>query len=83
MKKRAIGLLLVMAGIAALGLVTLPALTHTASAATASIGSLAKHGFAVGSSSSSTDGPSGTSGGIIAICSKFIAIRGTCSESGP
>jgi hypothetical protein len=76
-------LLIVAAMAAAIGLVTVPAMTHTASAATASIGSLAIDDFAVGSSSASSSGPSGSSTGTIAVCPDFVSIHGTCSESAP
>jgi hypothetical protein len=83
MKKLAIGLLVTMVGIATVGLAIAPIMTQAVSAATASTGSLATDDFAVGSSSSSTKGPSGTSGGDIAVCPNFISIGGTCSESAP
>ena len=82
MKKLAIGLLLVLAGIGAVGLATVQTTIHTASAATTSGGSWANDEFAGSSSSASSKGSSGTSVGDIGKCPHFIVIEGTCSESG-
>ena len=81
MKKLAIGLLLVFAGIGAIGLATLQTTVHMISAATSSSGSLATNDFAGSSSSASSRGPSGTSVGDIGKCPHFIVIEGSCSES--
>jgi hypothetical protein len=83
MKKLVIGMLLFIAAIAAVGLVTLPAMTHTAYAATTGTGSFATDDFAASTSSASTKGPSGASSGTIAVCPDFVVLHGTCSESAP
>jgi hypothetical protein len=83
MKKLAIGLLVVLTGIAAVGLATLPAMTYTASAQTASTGAFADSDFAAASGTASSRGPSGSSAGFVAVCPSFVAIGGTCSESAP
>jgi hypothetical protein len=79
MKKLAIGLLVVLTGIAAV----VPTMTSTASAATASTGAFADPNFAAATGSASSSGPSGSSAGFVALCPDFVAIGGTCSESAP
>ena len=83
MKKLAIGLLVVLTGIAAIGLATLPSMTYTASAQTASTGAFADPDFAAATGAASSRGPSGSSAGLVAICPNFVAINGACSESAP
>ena len=59
MKKLAIGLLLVLAGIGAVGLAIVQTTVHAAYAGSSSSGSLATDEFAGSSSSASIKGPSG------------------------
>jgi hypothetical protein len=85
MKKLGIGLLVVLTAVAAVGLATLPSMTYTAEAATASAGSFADDsiGFAGATSAASSTGGSGSSSGFLALCPNFAASGGTCSESSP
>jgi hypothetical protein len=86
MKKLGIGLLGLLAGVVvAAGLAIVPAMTYTASAATASTGAFGDSsiGFAAATGSASSSGPSGSSSGFAAGCPDFFASGGTCSESAP
>jgi hypothetical protein len=77
-------MLLVMAAIAAVGLVTLPAMTHSASAQSQTAGANAQKGSASATAASTFGGAAGSSAGELAFCPNFAAGSGSCSEtSGP
>jgi hypothetical protein len=76
-KQLAIGMLLVMAGIAALGLVTLPA-----SAQTASTGAFATNQTASATGASSSLGSSFSSAGSVAATLNCLTFSGSCSDTG-
>lgn len=82
MKKTMTLLVAVSAVVAAVGLAIVPAMTYTASAATASVGAFASNDFAAATGTASVTGFSGSSAGIIALCPDFAAF-GACSESTP
>ena len=84
MKKLAIGLLLVLAGIGAIGLATVQTTIQTAFAGTSVTGVVGTHEFVGSTSSASSKGPSSTSSGVNPKCHDLAAIGGgTCSESRP
>ena len=84
MKKLTIGLLLVIAGIGAIGLAILQTTVHMASAGTSASGVWGTKEFIGSTSSASSKGPSTTANGVNAKCPGFIAIGGgSCSESRP
>jgi hypothetical protein len=83
MKKLGIGLLVVLTAVAAVGLATLPSMTYTAEAATASAGAFGDSNFAAATGAASSTGGSGSASGSVAICPPFVVIGGTCSASSP
>ena len=72
MKKPAIGLLVILAGIAATALAIVPAMTHTALADCA-------QSFDGSAAAASGPGPAICNGGSIAICDGFVAVKGACA----
>jgi hypothetical protein len=84
MKKLAIGLLLVLAGIGTVGVAALSATTHTAHAASTDGATFSDRDSASSSSSGSSRGDSFAAGGDVAKCPHhFKAIEGTCSVAEP
>jgi hypothetical protein len=84
MKKLVIGLSVVLAGIAALGLAIVPGMTHMASAQSQTAGANAQQGSASASAASTFGGAAGSAAGEIGACPNFAALSGSCSEtSGP
>jgi hypothetical protein len=84
MKKLEIGLFVVLAGIAALGLVTVMGTTHTAFAQSQTAGANAQVGSASASAASTFGGAAGSAAGEEGDCPSFTAISGSCSQtSGP
>ena len=81
MKKLVIGLLVVLAGITALGLATV---SHTALAQSQTAGANAQQGSASATAASTFGGAAGSAAGEIGACPNFAALSGSCSEtSGP
>ena len=84
MKKLVIGLLVVLAGIAAVGLATVPGMTHTALAQSQTAGANAQQGSASATAASTFGGAAGSAAGETATCPNFAASSGSCSQtSGP
>jgi hypothetical protein len=78
-------LFIVLAGIAALGLVTVLGTTHTALAhnqqGSQTAGANAEQGSASATAASTFGGAAGSSAGEIASCPNFAAFSGSCSET--
>jgi hypothetical protein len=83
MKKLAIGILLVLAGIATVGLVTVPAMTHTVLAQGSAAAAFSGLGTASTTASASSTGNALASGGFNAQCANFAAAIGVCSQATP
>ena len=84
MKKLAIGLLLVLAGIGTVSIATLPVMAHKASGPSTSGATFAQPDLSSSSSSASSRGDTFATGGDVAKCGHgFKAIEGTCSITEP